>query len=361
MKKISIFILLLIKLFLLQAQNPFLSHWYYSSGQHLSFQASPPFCKKEGSTLSVGATSTISDLCGNVMFYTSNGKVFNRLHQIMPNGKGLLQSETLRTVLIIPFPKSQTKYYVFTQYATSGSEYEIYYSAIDMSKDFGNGDVTSMNNLLCSGVEQGMTATYHSDGEHIWFITHPYDSPNYHAYLITANGITQPITSSYLGKHGGIFPKFSMQGNKMLVSTYSTTAIQTPGLVVMDFNKSTGILTYDTTIGDELNVMEYCFSPDESKVYVIDFGLLQIDLQSNETVMIKSGYFEGLQIASDDKIYISNGSSLHVINSPNSQGISCNFINLNIISGLGIGGISLFESKGNSINHNLLKLSIEHK
>lgn len=339
------------------AQNPTLNNWYYGYGGHLNFQTEVPIYSNSGSTHSANASSTISDLCGNLLFYCSNGTVFNRNHQVMPNGNGLLHSDDNKTVLIVPYPESQTKYYVFTQYfAPALFSYKIYYTVVDMSMDNGNGAVISKNNLLSSGAEQGMTATHHTNGNDIWFVTHTYNSPDYNACLITNSGISNtPVVSVYSGNHSAWFPKFSSMGNKMLISNYTTDEV-----ILFDFDKETGQLTFSEAF-ENYNPFDYCISEDETKIYLIDFDLLQIDLLNSQTSVLSSKSLNGLQIGTDDKIYTSDGYKLYVINNPNLSGISCDFQNLNISCGYGIDGISLFESKGNDILNNLKNLVIEHE
>ena len=354
--KFSIILILFLSIYGSYAQNPTMMNWYYGYGNHLNFQTEIPTYTKSGSTLSANASSTISDLCGNLLFYSSNGNVFNRDHQVMPSGNGLLHSDYIKTVLIVPYPESQTRYYVFTQYFIPAfSSYEIYYTIVDMSMDSGNGAVVSKNNLLCSDVEQGMTATHHANGDDIWFVTHTNNSPNYNAYLITNSGISSiPVVSIYSENHSAFFPKFSTRGNKMLISNYMADVV-----TLFDFNKETGQLTF-TEAFENYTPWDYCFSEDETKIYLIDFDLIQIDLVTSQTTILSSKNLVGLQTGPDDKIYTSDGYKLYVINNPNFPGTSCDFQNLNI-SCAGIDGISLFESKGNTILNNLPALIIEHE
>ncbi len=339
------------------AQNPTLKNWYYGYGNHLNFQTVVPTYTDTGSTHSANASSTISDLCGNLLFYCSNGTIFNRNHQVMLNGNGLLHSDYSKTILIVPYQESQTKYYVCTQYFIPELlSYEIYYTIVDMSMDDGNGAVTSKNNLLSTNSEQGMTATHHANGNDIWFVTHTSNSPNYNAYIITNFGISNtPVVSIYSGNHSAWFPKFSSRGNKMLMSNYTTDVV-----TLFDFNKETGQLSFAEAF-ENYNPFDYCISEDETKIYLINFDLLQIDLLNSQTSLLSSKSLYGLQIGHDDKIYTSDGSKLYVINKPNFPGTSCDFQNLNISCGSGIDGISLFESKGNDILNNLINLTIEHE
>ncbi|MGO8056139.1 hypothetical protein, partial [Rhizobium leguminosarum] len=59
--------------------------------------------------------ATQSDKNGNLLFYTNGIDVWNRNHEIMPNGTGLFGSQTsTQSGIIVPQPGSDSIYYVFT-------------------------------------------------------------------------------------------------------------------------------------------------------------------------------------------------------------------------------------------------------
>jgi hypothetical protein len=50
---------------------------------------------------------------GNYFFYTDGSYVYNKNHQIMSNGYGLLGSST-QSAIIVPKPRNPYVYYIFT-------------------------------------------------------------------------------------------------------------------------------------------------------------------------------------------------------------------------------------------------------
>lgn len=60
-------------------------------------------------------SSSISDINGNLLFYTNGETVWNKNHQVMENGTGLAgQPDNTQPTIIIPKPGSKEIYYVFT-------------------------------------------------------------------------------------------------------------------------------------------------------------------------------------------------------------------------------------------------------
>ncbi|MBN4071261.1 gliding motility-associated C-terminal domain-containing protein [Crocinitomix catalasitica] len=241
--------------------------------------------------------STMSDLSGNLLFYTNGEKVYNSSHEIMENGDSLFSRvSATNTGLAVPKPGSDSLYYIFTVGARMGIESGGYsgvgYSIVDMSRDSGFGEVILKNEKLFPISTEKLCATRHINGVDYWIMTHDWDSDIFRAYLLTEGGITDsvlskvgvvhrrdgPITTFNPGAEtaaGGM--RFSPSGCKLgLILPYQGDTLE-----LFNFDKATGYVFDTKTIyvggGDRLRGI--CFSPDNSKVYVSTYKfVIQYDL-----------------------------------------------------------------------------------
>src|SRR5688500_13154403 len=67
--------------------------WYFGDKAGLSFNAEPPSALYSDLVTFEG-TASIADPAGNLLFYTNGAFVWNREHDIMPNGFGLTGGES---------------------------------------------------------------------------------------------------------------------------------------------------------------------------------------------------------------------------------------------------------------------------
>ena len=90
-------------------------HWYFGTRAGLDFSTEPPTLRSDGQTASLGSTAAISDNQGNLLFYTDGIHIFNRFHQVMPQGINpnplVIQARII--CMIIPYPTNPALYYVF--------------------------------------------------------------------------------------------------------------------------------------------------------------------------------------------------------------------------------------------------------
>ena len=64
------------------------NNWYFPFRVGLSFSTDPPTELNNGQNAGAGA-ATISDINGNLLFYSDGIRVYNRNHAVMPNGTDL--------------------------------------------------------------------------------------------------------------------------------------------------------------------------------------------------------------------------------------------------------------------------------
>jgi len=128
--------------------------WYFGTQAGLDFGTNPPTPLTNGALTAFEGCASISDINGNLQFYTNGNQVWDRTHQVMPNGTGL-NGDGLATqaTIIVPAPANTALYYLFTV-DTNGGPRGLCYSVVDMNLNNGFGEVTSKNNLLATPVTE---------------------------------------------------------------------------------------------------------------------------------------------------------------------------------------------------------------
>jgi len=313
--------------------------------------------------------ASIADENGNLLFYvgsdttvsTSHGFVYNRNHQQMPFGWGLVTANWNHEMIILPMPGNSDKYYIFHTSITQ--IIGIYYTIIDMALDNGNGDLEVLNqNLTIESVTDGVAAVKHANGRDWWLIYamnhNGIPTNEFYLYLISPEGISDP----YIIHAGGTFVtnsgdlSFSNNGENLLFTSIT-------GLIeVFDFDRCTGILSNPVIVEPENPstqiIASGVLSLDQNLVYISSNGIIsylyQYDLRANpisasrDTIAVfpEILWCSGmLRLAPDNKIYLSNiydnginyffpyadsmynpyNMNLGVINDPDSVGVACNF------------------------------------
>ena len=150
MKKILL-ILFLIIWGNLSAQNE-AANWYFGENAGIQFDGSGNLLGSvnDGQLITREGCTTISDTDGNLLFYTDGRLVYDRTHQLMPNGTGLFgDSSSTQSAIIVPKPDDINIYYIFTvdtsNSLNSPSNLGFNYSIVDLTLNGGLGDVTSKN------------------------------------------------------------------------------------------------------------------------------------------------------------------------------------------------------------------------
>ncbi|HMC01900.1 MAG TPA: hypothetical protein VKN14_12765, partial [Flavobacteriaceae bacterium] len=66
------------------------ANWYFGGFAGLDFNSGTPVPHVDGKLETQEGCATISDVNGNLLFYTNGVQVFDRHHSVMPNGNDLL-------------------------------------------------------------------------------------------------------------------------------------------------------------------------------------------------------------------------------------------------------------------------------
>ncbi len=322
-------------------QNKRNNIWYFGDYAGIDFNVSPPAPLLNSAMSTFESSAVMSDTSGQLLFYTDGLTVWNKNHQPMPNGTGLLgcqfsggQSST-QGALIVPMPGNSNLFYLFTTGCQPQNYAEGFrYSVIDMSLAGGNGDVPAAqkNILLMNAVTEKMTALKHSNGSDYWIIVHDLNNADFFAYLLSSTGLSAPVISSTGSVHG------NLDGTGQMKAAFNgkKIALVKPGNVIelFDFDPSSGMLSNPLSVtGTAGSGYGLEFSPDSRYLYVADFidGIYQYNLcasnvKASETLAGPSTFPQQMQLGPDGKIYINLFllDSLTVIHNPNLQGAACN-------------------------------------
>ncbi|MEZ4805582.1 MAG: gliding motility-associated C-terminal domain-containing protein [Bacteroidia bacterium] len=318
--------------------------WYFGYNAGLDFNSGAPVALTNGQLRTDEGCSSVSDNAGNLLFYTDGVKVYNKKHQIMPNGNGLLGNfSSTQSSIVVPQPGSNSLYYIFTVDATAGNN-GLHYSIVDMRKNNGNGDIITKNVSLYTPSSEKITAVMHANTKDFWIISHKFRSTDFVTYKLTSTGLSSTNVVSSVGTiHDGLgenargYMKVSPDGTRLALACDAAGFIE-----VFDFDNSTGKITnpiklnYYKPYGLE-------FSPNNRFLYVGSWGspgfIVQLDLSQTNSANMKASEVEiakgthsyainALQLGPDGKIYVSVYKTyLDVISDPNRKGSACKYIN----------------------------------
>ena len=328
--------------------------WYFGRKAGLNFnsfsgQAIPSILTNSAMIANEGCSS-ISDSTGNLLFYTNGVTVYNRNHQVMLNGDGLLANlSSSQGAIIIPVPGNPDLFYIFTTDAVENAFANGYkYSILDMSMDNGDGALVTKNSSLWPSCTERLTAARHQNGVDVWIITNDRNSNIFRTWLLTCNGLNlTPVVSAVgtvLDQHNyvntGVI-KVSPDG-KQLCQThfpiFDETVIISNFIQLFDFDNATGVISNARSISFPATRFTHCeYSPNSKLLYVsrlYDKAVDQFEITLSTIAAIEASRITfptlnpcyGMQLGPDEKIYVTKGNpSLGVINKPDIKGVGCNF------------------------------------
>ncbi|MES2622008.1 MAG: T9SS type A sorting domain-containing protein [Bacteroidota bacterium] len=340
MKALTLFVSLFFT-FALYSQKE-ANNWVFGSNAGVSWNTGAPVPFAGAIINQTEGVACISDAAGQLLFYSDGISVRNRMHQLMPNGTGLLGgSSSTQSAITFLWPGDSTKYFLFTTPVIANDG--LNYSVIDMSLQGSLGDVvaSSKNTFLYASTCEKLTAVKHANGVDVWVVSHEFNSNRFYSYLVTSAGVnTTPVVSSIGSVLNGTdalgYLRISSDGSKL-----ANTCFQSDFLEVFDFNNATGIISNnffsDVNFPSSYYPYGVEFSPSGRYLYlsgdgsgtpIYQYDLLAANILLSKTTvgtMLSSG--GALQLAPDQKMYVADYtiSFLHVINNPDQPGLSCNF------------------------------------
>lgn len=306
------------------------SNWYFGRNAGIHFNDNGSVVPLPGGqTQTAEGCSTISDTDGNLLFYTDGRTVWDRNHQVMPNGDyfngtGLLgDPSSTQSGIIIPKKNNPNIYYVFTvdePHHTNAEVYPAQYTGVyeevngaqtipDADDGFNNGlnysvvdlgavgstgsqgDVTTRNVHLLTydpanpdearyKCSEKITAVKNASGNGYWVITHFIDK--FYAFEVTANGVNETPVISQLTpevtvdgyRRNGIGSIKASPNGKFIAVAHNQRGVITGGtegvgvVYLYNFNKATGQLSNPVLVDNNMRPYGVEFSPLSNKLYV---------------------------------------------------------------------------------------------
>ena len=326
--------------------------WYFGTSAGISFNplGSTPLPRPltDGVMNTNEGCASICDGNGALLFYTNGQTVYNKNHQVMAGGTGLLgHPSAFQSAVVVQLPSNPSHYYIFTADAYENlcaAGYNV--SEVDMSQNGGLGAVIMQNKPLSAPGTERLTAARHANGTDVWVITNDLNSNVFRVWLVSCTGLSAAPVVSTVGEimdtddmqRIGAF-KVSPDGKHLCQTHFPQVDNQTAEnfAQLFDFDNATGIISNPKLInypGSQFNACE--FSPDSKLLYITGTRMsyvAQFDctqptaaavIASKTNIPASKGFY-GIQMGADGKIYMTKSSqALTAINNPNTRGIGCN-------------------------------------
>ncbi|MCF2219952.1 T9SS type A sorting domain-containing protein [Chryseobacterium sp. PS-8] len=208
MKKFYIAIILILFPLLTFAQGEN-DNWYFGNYAAINFSSPSPIVFTNSQMTTNGASASVSDSNGKLLFYTNGISVWTREHTIMPNGGNIMQ-ETPMQIAIVKHPSNPNLYYIFSGGVVSSSNtFVARYSVVNMSlgnlglDGFSLGDVVqSQTNIPILDefgndftTAKGVTIVPQIDNASFWVLI-PTMTKLYSYPLNNTGFVNNPVTSS---------------------------------------------------------------------------------------------------------------------------------------------------------------------
>ncbi|RYD98241.1 MAG: gliding motility-associated C-terminal domain-containing protein [Sphingobacteriales bacterium] len=270
-------------------------NWHYGKNVSVNF-GQTPLTVNTSQIYTLEGCASVSDANGDLLFYTTGFKIWNKNGVEMPNATGLqgngpLQpGQTLpagsgyKSVQIIKHPGNANQYFVVSGDPQELAVKKLYYHVVDMSLNNGLGDVVAgqKNIEIMSNVSEHLSVFSGTDCKSYWLVapTHNY-SNQYYTFKIDAAGFhNTPVINTL---------PMSFQGYKELFQTkdlHTAIGVSSYHLFTLEFDGINGTLSNFDTVATSLGAGQYFnaspgMSKDKTKFY---FGnatlsnLYQVDL-----------------------------------------------------------------------------------
>ena len=285
----------------------------------------------------------MSDLNGDLLFYSDGMTIWNRNNQVMQNGSGMFgHNSSAQSGIVIPYPGQPGKYIAVSVSLNMDNHPQfpgsignrVAYSIIDMSLDGGLGAVTSEKNVLLTGAKgalgESLSAVRHSNGVDIWIVAVGKGSSvnsSLNVWGVTTAGVNTVCHGSYplwvdtnTEATSNGYLRFSVDGQyfawaerNTFLGEYTSNSTNSRRLFFGRFNTSTGTFPMIKSIITENALYGVEFSPSTELLYtngggvsIYKFAELLVTPNPSASVSRRhlSGVFvEALQLGPDGRIY----------------------------------------------------------
>jgi gliding motility-associated-like protein len=326
------------------------SNWYFGTYAGLEFSTGNPLPTFDGQLSTYEGCASVSDKAGNLLFYTDGSFVYDRNHNVMPNGAGLFGNpSSTQSAVVCPKPgtwNAAVGYfdgYVICTMDFMGGSNGVRWSEVDMTANAGSGAVVAATkNTLLIGTTTVESANFakHENGCDYWLLTKEVGNNTWQVFPVTNAGVgNTPVTSNQGPVTINTWGTIKATPNSDIVAHSNRDA----GVSVYDFDKLTGQLTYryEDYIGNHYSLE---FSPNSRFLYytcLSNPNIYQLDLNTatqadftaskvniGATANVSHGYRLGsLQLGPDGKIYLAlvGSTFLGAINNPDLLGVASNY------------------------------------
>jgi gliding motility-associated-like protein len=367
------------------------SNWYFGFNSGLKFNLTNNTVTplNDGNLNTLEGCTSISNDTGDLLFYTDGITVWNKKHDVMSNGFGLLgDPSSTQSAIIVPKPEDDYIYYIFTvdDFSFQQPHFGLNYSIVDMSLDGGSGAITTKNMNLLNVCSEKITGVIKDCiTKSVWVLSYASENGDleefntFHAFEVNSLGLNTTAVKS-------IFPitNFDNRGYLKLSPDGTKMASANPrdGLFLYDFETSTGKVSNETELfiqGPNNFPYGIEFSSNSNLLYVnssndffdtenrennnipsnhtsklTQYNLLSSDISLSAVLIDERQLYRGaLQLGPNGKIYRALSTTylegtpfLGVIDNPNQIGLGCDYQHnaINLSPGISSQGLPPFIS-----------------
>ncbi|MBP0613789.1 T9SS type A sorting domain-containing protein [Chryseobacterium sp. cx-311] len=339
MKRIYLLLMLFPIIIFSQGEN---DNWYFGNKAAVNFSGGSPVSLANSNMYVLEACGSVSDSNGNLLFYTDGRSVWNKNHQLMPNGNNTLNGHfSSQQLAILQHPGNSNQYYIFTTGTTYDTTHFIKYSIVDMTLSNNMGNVLSgqMNIPLTynngSHFFSEAVTIVPSSNDSFWIII-PYGQKLY-SYKLDSQGLNNgnPVISNlnFPTDLSGAARHFSIKASQKLcesergfshficVSLWHDNYQDAYQNRVYSFDNNTGAITNNFTLQinsiqsylPEFNKYGSVLFLGYSKIYAIDLvSSTPSNIIFSQIYDLGSEYCSAIQRNKYDDIYISKHSSYYL-------------------------------------------------
>ncbi len=259
-------------------------NWYFGDKAAIKFTANGPVSLTNSQMTATEGSSAISDVSGNLLFYSNGNNIWNKKHRIMKNGENYAKGySAIQSCIIVPMPGSDVKYYIFTSPEFENGDPNLAghtYSIVDMSLENGDGAVIQKNIVFQKLGTEGITAIQHANGKDFWIITQEMNTSNICAYLLTEKGLD--LTNIVKSAHGNAVTPISSTSLITSTSFYASPngkylirrTLDEPNQipVIFQFNAANGVCSEPIFLNWDSRYTptpSSAFSSGSNKLYVV--------------------------------------------------------------------------------------------